>query len=73
MAAKTMVARLKASKRAEIVTSMEKLCLAYLQLANLNVEQHKRETSKSSCIWLDSIYNKRENLVSHRDESDPQI
>ena len=47
LAAKAMVSRLKSSKRADIVSNMEKLCLAYLQLANLNVEQYKRETSRS--------------------------
>ncbi len=46
LAAKAMVSRLKMSKRADIVTSTEKLCVAYLQLANLNVEQHKKVTSR---------------------------
>ncbi len=45
-AAKAMVGRLKQSRRAHIITDTEKLCEAYIQLANWNVDQYKRETSK---------------------------
>lgn len=41
-----MIARLKATARAEMVTDMEALSTAYIELANLNVDQFKRETSE---------------------------
>jgi len=43
-AAKAMIARLKQSARAAIISDTERLCLAYIELANWNVEQYKKET-----------------------------
>jgi len=47
LAAKNMVERLKSSKRRDLLLDMERLCLAYIQLANFNVLQYKNETSES--------------------------
>ena len=40
-----MIARLKQSDRASVIEDNEKLCMAYIDLANWNVDQYKRETS----------------------------
>ncbi|XP_064597040.1 serine-protein kinase ATM-like [Liolophura sinensis] len=44
LAAKAMVEKLKSSPVREILTDIEKLCVAYIELANWNVEKYKRET-----------------------------
>lgn len=41
MAAKSMVAKLKKSKRAPIIVETERLCIAYVDLANFNVDKYK--------------------------------
>ena len=41
-----MIERLRRSKIAAILKNMELLSCAYIQLANFNVDQFKRETSK---------------------------
>ena len=43
-----MILKLKenTSPVAGIVLDLEKLCTAYIELANLNVSQYKKETSK---------------------------
>ena len=46
LAAKAMVTRLRGSHRSDIVIDMERLCVAYIQLANWNVDQYKKEKSK---------------------------
>ena len=53
-AAKDMVQRLRSqnSRVADIVKAMEVVCVAYIQLANLGVSQHKTSTSEFN-FWLD--------------------
>lgn len=49
MAAKKMLMRLqkkKGSKIGGIVANMDRLCAAYIQLANWNVDKYKGETSQ---------------------------
>ena len=45
-----MISRMRNTHRGGIVTDMERLCEAYIQLANWGVENYKRETSQSSFI-----------------------
>ena len=41
-----MIDKLRLTDRAEILHDMEALCGAYISLANWNVDQYKKETSK---------------------------
>ena len=47
-AAKKMVQLLRKTERRELIQEMERLCMAYIQLANWDVTQYKKETSKSN-------------------------
>lgn len=51
LAAKDMIERLKQSHRADIIHDMESLCESYIQLANFNVDQYKKETSKFTYLY----------------------
>ena len=44
-AAVNMIDRLRGSRRAGVIQDMERLCQAYIQLANWDVNQYKKETS----------------------------
>ena len=44
-AAVNMIESLRQSRRVGIIQDMEKLCEAYIQLANWDVSQYKNETS----------------------------
>ncbi len=51
-----MLDRLRGGPRAHILADMERLCDAYIHLANWNIEAYKRETSefngKSGSHWI---------------------
>ena len=49
-AAKSMIDRLKQTERGELIQDMERLCIAYIQLANFNVEQYKKETREFNVL-----------------------
>lgn len=52
LAAKAMVEKLKSSPVCDILADIEKLCVAYIELANWNVEKYKRETSEAVYMLL---------------------
>ena len=41
-----MVERLRCGRRADILTGLEALSVAYIQLANWSVDKYRKETSK---------------------------
>ena len=47
MAAGWLLDQLRTSHRGEMVCHLEALCVAYIELANWNVDQYKKETSKT--------------------------
>ena len=53
MAAKLMVSRLRACpRRAALVHDMDRLCVAYIELANWNVDRYKNETNSESQLMF---------------------
>ena len=60
VAAKQMIVRLKSSNIADIITRTEKLAVAYIQLANFNVDKYKNTKGPvelPSGTWLKQISN----------------